>query len=90
MEKASGGHTSKVTIEEELGCRVLHVFHKLVEKLDRALHRNPKAVGNIVIVAWVGVKLDRLASVLNLLVQRLGKLEWHFTVAGAVMKLNRA
>ena len=54
--------------------RDIDLFHILVKELDQALHRKPKAVGNVVIVAWITEKLGRLAGRSDLLVQGLGKL----------------
>jgi hypothetical protein len=68
----------------------IDLFYILVKELDRALHCKPKAVGNVVVVAWITVKLGRLAGRSDLPVQGFGKLKGHFAVARAVMKLNRA
>ena len=74
----------------QLILRDIDLFYILVKELDRALHSKAQAVRNVVIVAWIGIKFDRLACLFDLLVQSLGKLDGYFSVRRTVMKLYRA
>ena len=62
----------------------------LVEKFHRTLHGYTKVFGDIVIVPFVGIQLNRLVGLLHFLVKHFRKLDWDLFVGGAVLDLNRA
>ena len=61
----------------------------LVKELNRMLHRRPKAVRDVVIVALVGVQFDGLPKFQHPRVQIRRKFDRHRFICRAVVKLNR-
>ena len=59
----------------------------LVEEGDGALHREAKAVGEVMVIAGIGVELGDLARLFGLGIQFLGEFDRHFSVGEVVVEL---